>query len=99
MLEIDGGPAARRFVVRGELDAATADLLVNKLRTAAAADGDLELEMSKVSFVDSTGLRGLLTLAKSLDGKGQLVLCNPSKNVRRLLEITGVENRTNLRVE
>ena len=99
MLEVERVGDRRRVMVRGELDAATASRLVEDLKNDVEQDGDLELEMSGVSFVDSTGLRALLQLAKALEGRGTLLLRNPSRNVQRLLDITGVDGRANLRSE
>lgn len=99
LLEIERLAGQRRFVLRGELDAATAVKLTTEVQPVTREQGDVELEMSGLTFCDSTGLRALLQLAKSLDGKGTLVLRNPTPNLRRLLEITGVEGRANLRAE
>jgi anti-sigma B factor antagonist len=99
LLEIERLAGQRRFVLRGELDAATAVKLTTEVEPVTREPGDVELELSGLSFCDSTGLRALLQLAKGLDGKGVLVLRNPTANLRRLLEITGVEGRANLRAE
>jgi hypothetical protein len=48
------------------------------------------LNLSRVTFLDSTALHILVSTAKALRGKGTLVLEHPSAFVVRLLELTGL---------
>jgi len=98
MLNVESA-GERRFSIKGELDAATAPQLLGAIEGAYDGPGDLQFEVSGLSFCDSTGLRALLQVAKSLDGRGALVLQNPSPGVKRLLDLTGIEGRANLRSE
>jgi anti-anti-sigma factor len=81
----------------GELDMATADEL---RRTALAAlDGQQSfvIDLSELTFLDSSGIRELLALAsRSPSG---MVLRRPSDGVRRVLEIAGVSVTNTVRVE
>jgi anti-sigma B factor antagonist len=77
--------------VRGELDLACAALLERRLERVLA-DGDelIVLEMSEVTFMDSTGLRTLLVGAERCRAAGsELLLGEVSRQVQRLLEISG----------
>ena len=60
--------------------------------TGPRVDGtDLVLDLSQLGFVDSSGLRVLISAQHQLaDHGGTLVLRSPSETVRRLLEITGL---------
>jgi anti-sigma B factor antagonist len=51
------------------------------------------IDLSDCSFIDSTGLSVLVHARSRLldDGDGQLEICCPDPQVRRLLEITGVD--------
>ena len=73
--------------VAGELDAATADRLAQRL---AASPPVRVIELSAVTFIDAAGLRVLLAAAASGNGDGRPQLRAPSRSVVRLLEITGV---------
>jgi anti-sigma B factor antagonist len=78
--------------VQGELDAYTAPALEDRI-TALLAEGgrDLVLDLSQTGFLDSSGLRALLTVHRKLEGTdGTLELRDPSEPVLRLLEITGL---------
>lgn len=68
--------------VRGDLDIATAPQLESAFETA---DGLVALDLAKVRFIDSTGLRALVQLR---DAQQKVVLVNPSTVVKRLLELT-----------
>jgi len=53
---------------------------------------EVRLDMSAVDFVDSSGLRGLLTVRAYLDGRGcRLRLLQPNRQVRRVIEITSLD--------
>jgi anti-anti-sigma factor len=80
----------------GEIDLSNAREL---RRLKDPGQGNLILEMGELSFMDSTGLRGLIELANGLQPDRQLVLRNPSPGVDRLFEITGVDRIPNLSIE
>jgi anti-sigma B factor antagonist len=49
------------------------------------------LSLEGVTFIDSSGLRGLIQAQRSIRDRGDdLVLRRPAPVVRRLLEITGL---------
>jgi anti-sigma B factor antagonist len=84
----------RSFNLNGELDHATAPELREPLD--AAIDRGVRavlIDLSDCSFIDSTGLSVLVHARSRLldDGDGQLEICCPDPQVRRLLEITGVD--------
>jgi anti-sigma B factor antagonist len=85
------------FRLVGEVDLSNAD----ELRALAPEtdDGDLVLELSGLAFMDSTGLRGMIELARGLEPGGRLVLRNPSPAVDRLFEVTGIDRIDNLSIE
>lgn len=72
--------------VAGELDAATAAELSERLDEAPAGT-TIVLELGSLIFMDSSGLRAILRA--HLAGR-QLILANPRPEIRRVLEIAGV---------
>jgi anti-anti-sigma factor len=78
-----------RLLVTGDLDMAGGECLERVLLDIDDAGRVVHLDLSGVTFVDSTGLRSLLAASRraQLDGR-RLRLVNPSAVVRRLLEIT-----------
>ncbi len=83
-------------VLIGEIDAHSAGLVGDAL--VPIADGaDLRVDLSGVTFVDSSGLRIVLKAHQTLDGDGRrLVLVNPSRPVIRLIELAGLVNHLHI---
>src|SRR2546423_13795151 len=75
------------FRLTGELDVATAPQLTDALEPALRRGGDVTLDLSDLSFVDSTRLQGLIGSALSLDGNGRILLRPPGNLVRAILEL------------
>lgn len=95
--ELEGG--IRAFTVRGELDMNTAPELERKLEGALAeSTASIMLDLCECEFIDSTGIALIVRAWQRLDrgaggeGQGRVVLCSHNHQVRRLLEITGVES-------
>ncbi|HSJ29546.1 MAG TPA: STAS domain-containing protein [Acidimicrobiia bacterium] len=82
--------AHRHLVVRGEIDIKTAPDLEEAL--AGDAPDLVLLEMSEVSFIDSTGLRVLATTRERLEEQGRtLVVCTPEDSaVLRTMRLAGL---------
>jgi anti-sigma B factor antagonist len=74
----------------GEIDMGTVDRLRSALDGARADCVTALVDLSEVSFIDSTGLHVLLEAALSAaDSDWELFLVRPSARVRRLVEVTG----------
>jgi anti-sigma B factor antagonist len=79
------------LVVSGEVDAFTAPQLREKLMPLCKSDQEVHLDLSKVDYMDSTGLGVLIGAYKSLRAhNGRLVLTGMSPRLNRLLQITGL---------
>ncbi len=77
--------------VAGEVDAASADTLRGVItEVIEGGQSTVAVDMSDVSFIDSSGLRVLIAGYKAASAAGgQLSVRTPSEPVTRLLEITG----------
>jgi anti-anti-sigma factor len=83
------GPAVLR--VSGEIDLQVADELRDAGLAAVADEAGLAIDLSEVSFIDSSGLAALIAINNALRTPGQrLILLSPSRSVRRILELTGL---------
>lgn len=75
----------------GELDLASAPLLQSEIEAAASNGTMLVLDMQELEFIDSTGLRIILSAHERAQEHGQeLALRNVQQQVERLLSITRV---------
>jgi anti-anti-sigma factor len=62
--------------------------------------GDVTLDLSAVTFMDSAGLRALIQACMGLAKTGRVRVVHPSIQVRQLLELSGLERSVdNLVVE
>jgi anti-anti-sigma factor len=85
----------RTIYVRGELDLSTAPTLEAPLEEALeSGEGSVLIDLSQCEFIDSTGIalivRAWQRLAGGENGR-TLVICTENNQVRRVLEITGLE--------
>jgi anti-sigma B factor antagonist len=85
---LDGENSAR---VTGELDLATYDTAMARLAWLFESSGDVVLDLSNLTFVDSSGIRLFILLHQSLGGRGRLVLRTPTPHVAGIMEIAGLE--------
>lgn len=85
--------------VAGELDGLTAPLLLDPLLDVIEAQGNhnIAIDVGGVPFMDSSGLRSLVTVHSLLEKRrGALVVRRPAPTVRRMLEITGMYDVLNV---
>lgn len=79
-------------VVRGEIDLYTAPLLRGELVDAVGDGGRTVVDMAHVEFCDSTGLSVLLSaMRRARERYGDLELAAVRPSVRRVLEVTGLD--------
>ncbi len=80
------------LTVRGELDAYSAPGLEDQIgRLLGEQIQEVVLDLSQTGFLDSSGLRAILTAQRRLtENNGRMTLRAPSEAVSRLLEITGL---------
>ena len=77
--------------VAGEVDIATAPQLAEILANAANG-GDVRVDISAVTFLDSSGLQALVAAHRYITRSGRrMIVCGPlDPLVHRTLEITGL---------
>ena len=93
VVQVEQGPAGTTLRLRGDVDVAT----VAEARTAfeqatTANPGDVFVDLTDVSFVDSTGLGMFIGWHKSTMAAGRHLRldCVPSR-VSRMLRLTGLD--------
>jgi anti-anti-sigma factor len=81
-----------RVVPSGELDLATAPQLERAVMAAARGLEDVVLDLSQLTFIDSSGLRALIVLNNCAKQDGwRLSLVNPAEATRTIFRISGVD--------
>ena len=80
------------FRLVGDLDLSTVDRLRSAVGGACGSGSEVRLDLSGVSFCDSTGVGTLVWLHRQATAVGgRLVLCAPRRHVREVLRISGVD--------
>jgi anti-sigma B factor antagonist len=85
--------------LEGELDLVSAPRLRDALAAVNGANLDeLVLDLADLTYIDSVGIGLLVASRRRLESEGcGFALRNPGPSVRRLLEITGLEEYLGLR--
>lgn len=93
--EVDG---VRVVSVRGELDLSTAPDLEGPLNAALeGGEAPVLIDLSECEFIDSTGIALIVRAWQQLDdsagngGSGRLGLCTSKDQVRRVLDVSGLD--------
>jgi anti-sigma B factor antagonist len=89
---VDASPDATTIVRPvGELDLATAPKLGDVL--GAIVSGDVVVDLSGLSFIDSTGFSVLICAHKLVRASGhQMTVRAPGRRIQAALEIMGLDN-------
>ena len=90
-----GRQDAVHVMLTGELDLATAPKLEDELKRVEADEpAILVIDLQSLSFMDSSGLRALLTAdARAREAGRRLVLVRGDERVQRVLRITRLDER------
>lgn len=88
-----------RLLVAGEADVSCADRLRAELDAALAAQPtELVVDLSELSYIDSTGIGALVATAhRAADTGIAFSVANPQRNVARVLSLLGVDGDLHVR--
>jgi anti-sigma B factor antagonist len=100
MESLNGGVGV--FAISGELDQASAEQLRAPLQTEIGNGArSIVIDMTKCGFIDSTGLGVIVEAWKQLQERNGnsagFAICCPEPEVRRLLEVTGLDQAIAIR--
>lgn len=75
--------------LEGRLDTTTAPQLESELKGSLEGITDLVLDMAKLQYISSAGLRVLLSAQKVMNKQGNMVIRNASEEIMEIFEVTG----------
>ena len=81
----------------GDVDLHSAPQLTAALEAFQKA-GDECLDMTEVTFIDSSGLSSILSFARSRNGNGKIVIVDPTSVVGPVFKIIGLHDRASIEV-
>jgi anti-sigma B factor antagonist len=92
-------PEVRFLRLEGELDLATVDALEAMLEEPLTAGGPIMLEMSGVTFVDSSGIAAFIRVAKRLGWKGWCLYLHVDGGLpKKVLDLVGLAKVPNIHI-
>lgn len=75
----------------GDLDLATATVVEDELRRAEHSEARVVIDLANVSFMDSTGIRMLISADRRLrEQGGSLQIIHVPAHIQRLFELVGI---------
>jgi anti-sigma B factor antagonist len=82
-----------KYKLKGEIDISNAHSLKEEIESAFANHpADMELDLSELNYIDSTGLGVIISVYGMMKESGsRIVLTNVRDNVKKLLKVTNLE--------
>ena len=77
------------LAIEVRLDTGTAPKLEAVIDSSLAGVDDLVMDLLKLEYVSSAGLRVILKAQKTMNSKGSMKLCNVNESIMEVFEITG----------
>ena len=75
--------------LEGRLDTTTAPELEEKLLSSLEGISELKLDMEKLEYISSAGLRTLIAARKTMDKPAAMTVIRPCDVVMEVFEVTG----------
>ena len=77
------------IALEGRLDTTTAPELYSVIKSDLAGITDLTMDLEKLEYLSSAGLRVLLSAQKTMNKQGSMVVTNTNETINEIFEITG----------
>jgi anti-anti-sigma factor len=78
--------------IEGNLESTTLKPFNDKVANIPSSDKNVEIDLALVDYIDSSGIRTLLTLKKKLNEIDKnLTIVNCSENVKRILQLSSLQ--------
>ena len=77
--------------ITGRVDTTTALKLEAEIRDSLAGVTELVLNLEKMEYISSAGLRVLLSAQKTMNRQGTMKLTHVQETIREIFEITGFD--------
>ena len=78
-----------KVTVEGRLDTTTAPVAEAELRSSIVGITELVLDLGKLEYISSAGLRVILAMQKIMMRQGSMVIRNVNETVMEVFEVTG----------
>ena len=92
--EVNG--SSLTITLDGRLDTTTAPQLEAEVSGGLNGITDLTIDMAKLVYVSSAGLRVLLKAQKIMNKQGKMTVKNASQEIKEIFEVTGFDELLNI---
>ena len=84
------------FCLEGRLDTSTATDLENQLKECPDSVTELVLDLEKLEYISSVGLRVLLSAHKAMAGKGTMKIIHADEMIMEIFDVPGFSDILNI---
>ena len=95
-ISVSNEGAEYTITLEGRLDTITSPDLEAKVNEAVGDANKLILDLAKLEYISSAGLRVLLGALQAMEGKGDMVVRNLTQSVSEVFDLTGFSNLFNI---
>lgn len=93
IIKINQTDDAVTLIIEGNLESTTIKPFSDKVSSIPGFGKNVEIDLDKVDYIDSSGIRALLTLSKKMkDIDRKLVIVNCSDNIKRILKLSSLQD-------
>ena len=82
--------------IKGRLDTTTAPQLEAELKSSLDGITELTMDLSKLDYISSAGLRVLLSAQKMMNKQGEMKVAGANETVMEVFEVTGFSDILNI---
>ena len=82
--------------LEGRLDTTTSPELEKELKQSLSGVSSLILDMDKLDYISSAGLRVLLSAQKEMNKQGSMLVKNVNENIMEIFDVTGFVDILNI---
>ena len=87
---------ALTMALEGRLDTTTAPQLEAELKTGLTGVEDLIIDLEKLEYISSAGLRVLLSAQKAMNRQGSMKVIHANEMVMEIFDVTGFADILNI---
>ncbi len=84
------------ITIDGRLDTTTAPQLEAEINSGLDGVKTLTMDMSKLVYISSAGLRVLLKAQKIMNKQGKMTVINVNQEIKEIFEVTGFDELLNI---
>lgn len=82
----------------GEIDLAVAEAFSSALQPYVDAGGPVTVDLSEVTFMDSSGIHAIIEAARGLGDRGCIIIHGAHDGIQKVFELTMLDSVSNIHI-